>query len=126
MSDREDRTVEYRGSGFYVSVVVIVILGVILLVFALQNTADVTVKLFAIEVDLPLFGVAIGAGLVTLIIDQLVGLAWRHQRRRRLQDRRELTRLRAGTVSVDDEPESVNANADTNAEAPSPPNHDRS
>lgn len=102
MTHHDDRTVEYRGSGFYASVVLSVVLGAVLLVFALQNTADVTVKLFAGQVEMPLFGVALGAGLMTLIIDQLVGLAWRRQRRRRLEERNELARLKAESVAVDD------------------------
>jgi uncharacterized integral membrane protein len=120
VTDREQRTIEYRGSGFYVSVLLLVILGIVLLVFALQNTADVTVTLLGADLEVPLFGVAIGAGLVTLIIDQLVGLVWRRQRRQRLEDRSELARLRAETSTIEEvEP------VDGNDESAYAPEHDR-
>jgi uncharacterized integral membrane protein len=113
---QDQRTVEYRGSGFYVSVLMILLIGLILLVFALQNTADVTVTLLGADFEVPLFGVAIGAGLVTLALDQLVGLVWRRQQRQRLEERMELTRLRAQNESSDDVDSSYRGDAVVDAD----------
>jgi hypothetical protein len=48
-----------------------------------------------LEFTVPLFAVAIGAGLLTVILDELIGLVWRKQRRTRLEERAELVTLRA-------------------------------
>lgn len=92
--DRDTR-IEYRGTGFYVGLVVVLLLAVVLLILAVQNTQDVTVSFLGFEFTVPLFAVAIGAVLLAVILDELVGLVWRKQRRIRLEERAELERLRA-------------------------------
>lgn len=92
--DRETR-IEYRGTGFYVGLAVVLVLAVVLLILAVQNTQDVTVSFLAFEFTVPLFAVAIGAVLLAVILDELVGLVWRKQRRIRLEERAELEKLRA-------------------------------
>jgi uncharacterized integral membrane protein len=112
------RRVEYRGSGLYVSFVLIILIGALILFFALQNTEPVSVSLFGAQFDTPLFGVAIGAGLVALVLGELVGLVWRRQRRRRLTERRELDDLR---TAVGQEPDSVEVPAGEHASVTIPP-----
>lgn len=91
----QERSVEYRGTGFYVSVVFILLTAVILLILAVQNTAQVAVEFLAWEFELPLFAIIVGAGLIAVLLDELIGLVWRRQRRTRLEERAELERLRA-------------------------------
>jgi uncharacterized integral membrane protein len=93
--DGRDVRVEYRGTGFYVSLAVIFLAAVTFLILAVQNTGEVTVEILAFEFDLPLFAVILGAGLVAVILDELVGLVWRRQTRTRLAERAELRSLRA-------------------------------
>jgi uncharacterized integral membrane protein len=97
MSDGpENRTqVVYRGTGFYVGLAAILVFAVVLLIVAVQNTQDVTVAFLGLEFRVPLFAVAIGAGLLAVILDELIGLVWRHQRRTQLEERAELATLRA-------------------------------
>lgn len=104
-----DVRVEYRGTGFYVSLAIIFLAAVTLLILAVQNTAEVTVEILAFEFDLPLFAVILGTALIVVIIDELIGVVWRRQRRTRLEERAELQRLRAehkareGSTTVEDE-----------------------
>jgi uncharacterized integral membrane protein len=93
-TDRDVR-VEYRGTGFYVSLALIFLAALTLLVLAVQNTAVVTVEILTFEFDLPLFAVILGAGLVAVLLDELIGLVWRRQNRARLSDKAELQRLRS-------------------------------
>lgn len=87
--------VEYRGTGFYVSLVLIFLAALTFLVLAVQNTAVVTVEILAFEFDLPLFAVILGAGLIAVILVELIGVVWRRQNRIRLADEAELQRLRS-------------------------------
>jgi len=96
---RPEREVEYRGTGIYVSLAVILILVVALLVLALQNTDSVEFEFLWWDLEVPLFGLMLGGGLVAVVLDELIGLAWRRNRRRRLAERRELKRLRRDATS---------------------------
>jgi uncharacterized integral membrane protein len=87
--------VEYRGTGFYVSLAIIFLAAVTLLILAVQNTGEVTIEILALEFDLPLFAVILGTALIAVILDELIGVVWRRQQRTRLEERAELQRLRA-------------------------------
>lgn len=97
MSDTPDHKTQivYRGTGFYVGLAAILLFALVLLVLAVQNTQDVTVAFLGLEFTVPLFAVAIGAGLLAVILDELIGLVWRKQRRTRLEERAELETFRA-------------------------------
>lgn len=90
-----DVRVEYSGTGFYVSLAIIFLTAITLLILAVQNTREVTVEFLGLEFDLPLFAVILGTALIAVILDELIGVVWRRQRRTRLEERAELQRLRA-------------------------------
>ena len=90
-----DRRVEYRGTGFYLGLVAILVFALALLVLAVQNTQEVDVAFFGFVFTVPLFAVAIGAVILAVVLDELIGLVWRRQKRIRLEERAELDRLRA-------------------------------
>lgn len=92
--------VEYRGTGFYVGLVIILVAVVLLLILSVQNTRSVTLSFLGFDVEIPLFAVVIGAGLVAVVLDELVGLVWRSRRRRRLSERVELQRLRSAAAGA--------------------------
>lgn len=94
MSGKDDR-VEYRGTGFYVGLVAILLFALALLVLAVQNTQEVDVDFLGFTFTVPLFAVAIGAAILAVVLDELIGLVWRRRRRTRLEERAELDRLRA-------------------------------
>lgn len=104
-----DVRVEYRGTGFYVSLAIIFLAAVTLLILAVQNTGEVTIEILSWEFDLPLFAVILGTALIAVVLDELIGVVWRRQRRTRLGERAELQRLRAehkaqeGSATVEDE-----------------------
>lgn len=104
----EDNRVEYRGTGFYVGLVAILLFALALLVVAVQNTQEVDVDFFGLQFTVPLFAVAIGAALLAVVLDELIGLVWRRRRRTRLEERAELDRLRAvGAAKPSEEMEPV-------------------
>ena len=92
MSDR------YRGTGLYAGAITAIVVAAGLLVLAAQNTASVTVEWLWFEVTAPMFVWIIGAALLAIAIDELVGLAWRARVRARL------SRV-AASPSRDDDPE---------------------
>lgn len=120
-----DRRVEYRGTGFYLGLVAIILFAVALLVLAVQNTQEVDVEFFGFVFNVPLFAVAIGAALLAVILDELIGLVWRRQRRNRLEERAELVRLRASGPAeveeqIEEEPKPADVDLEQSGEAPSP------
>lgn len=118
----EDNRVEYRGTGFYVGVVAILLFALALLVLAVQNTQEVDIDFFGLEFTVPLFAVAIGAAILAIILDELIGLVWRRRRRIRLEERAELGRLRAAGAEPAVEgarvEEMTEMEAEASAEAP--------
>lgn len=95
MTDGKTPPVEYRGTGFYIGLLALLLFAVVLLVLSVQNTQNVTIDFLGWNFTIPLFGVAIGAALIAIVIDELVGLVWRRRRRSRLAERAELESLRA-------------------------------
>lgn len=90
-----DVKVEYRGTGFYVSLAVIFLTAITLLILAVQNTGEVTIQFLGFEFALPLFAVILGTALIAGILDEVIGVVWRRQQRTRLEEKAELQRLRA-------------------------------
>lgn len=43
-----------------------------------------------------MFALLLGAGLLGVLLDELIGLVWRQQRRKRMEEGAELDRLHAG------------------------------
>jgi uncharacterized integral membrane protein len=82
--DHNRGEIEYRGTGFYAGVVAALVIVSALLVFAVQNTGAVTVEFLWLDVTAPLFAWVIGASLLAVIADELVGLIWRDRERDRL------------------------------------------
>lgn len=76
--------VEYRGTGFYASVIAAIVITAALLALAGQNTADVTVEWLWFEMTAPLFVWIIGAALLAVAVDEIVGVVWRARARTRL------------------------------------------
>ena len=99
-----DKGVQYRGTGFYLGLVAILVFALVLLVLAVQNTQEVDVEFFGFVFTVPLFAVAIGAAILAIVLDELIGLVWRRQRRTRLEERAELDRLRAAGAPAAEEP----------------------
>jgi uncharacterized integral membrane protein len=98
-----DKRVEYRGTGFYVGLIAILLFALALLVLAVQNTQEVDVDFFGLVFTVPLFAVGIGAAILAVVLDELIGLMWRRQRRIRLEERAELNRLRAAGARPSEE-----------------------
>jgi uncharacterized integral membrane protein len=121
MSDSDQR-VQYRGTGFYVGLVAILLFALVLLVLAVQNTQEVEVAFFGFVFTVPLFAVAIGAAILAVILDELIGLVWRRQRRTRLEERAELDRFRAADAPAAEEPaEPVEAEIEPTEDQGDPP-----
>lgn len=83
-----------RGTGVSVALVVGVVLAVLAIVVAVQNTEDVNVDFLGWEVDAPLLAVILTAAVAGVLLDEILGFFWRRRRRGQLADRAELRRLR--------------------------------
>jgi uncharacterized integral membrane protein len=84
----------YRGTGVSAALIIGIVLAVLALILAIQNTKNTTVKVFAADYEAPLVVVILAAGLAGVILDEIVGFFWRRLRRRRLAESAELRRLR--------------------------------
>lgn len=85
----------FVGTGLFWGLVVGALLTVVVIILAAQNTQQVTVKFLPFEIGTPLIVVLLVALLVGVILDEIVGWAYRARRRRTLTDKEELKRLRA-------------------------------
>jgi uncharacterized integral membrane protein len=91
-ADAERRV--FVGTGLFWGLIVGVILAVLVVFFAAQNTQDSTVKLFWWNWSSPLFVVILISLILGIVLDEIVGLVYRARRRRRLAEKEELQRLR--------------------------------
>jgi len=85
---------QFVGTGVFWGLVVGVVLAVIVIVFASQNTQAAQVNVAGWDWSAPLFVVVLIALLVGIVLDEIVGLLFRARRRRRLAEKAELHRLR--------------------------------
>jgi uncharacterized integral membrane protein len=74
--------------------VAFIVISVVVIVLSAQNTQVVNVKSFWWEAEAPLVVIILVTVLITVILDELVGLLIRWQRRKRDADRDELRQLR--------------------------------
>jgi len=85
----------FVGTGLFWGLVIGGLLAVIVIILAAQNTQQVTVKFLPTEIGTPLIVVILASLLVGIILDEIVGWAYRARRRRTLTEKEELKRLRA-------------------------------
>ncbi len=71
-----------------------VVLAILVIVIAAQNTGNISVNFLIWEVDAPLVVVILAAGVAGVLLDETLGFFWRRHRRRHLTERTELRRLR--------------------------------
>jgi uncharacterized integral membrane protein len=74
--------------------VFLLLLALLIVVFAVQNTQSVRIQFLAWEGRFPLAIVIIAVVVATIILDELLGLVFRRRRRKRVAERAELERLR--------------------------------
>jgi uncharacterized integral membrane protein len=89
-----EETPVFRGTGISAGLVAGVVLAILAIIVAVQNTDDVNVDFLAWEVDTPLVVVILAAAVAGVVLDETLGFFWRRRRRRSLGDRAELRRLR--------------------------------
>ena len=85
----------YKGSGFRWSLLLGAVLTVAIIILILQNFEPVTFEFLTWTIDAPLAALLLGAVLLAVLIDELVGYFWRAQRRRTKRKLAELKALKA-------------------------------
>jgi uncharacterized integral membrane protein len=70
------------------------ILALLLVVFAVQNTQSVELRFLGFEGSYPLVIIIVTVVVVTVILDEILGFVMSRRRARRARDRKELERLR--------------------------------
>ena len=87
----------FVGTGFFWGLVTGVLLTAIVIVFAAQNTASIEVRFLGWKFATPLIVLILGSLLIGVILDEIAGVVYRRRRRRILNEREELKRLRKET-----------------------------
>jgi uncharacterized integral membrane protein len=82
------------GSGLSWGVALFLIFALLIVVFVVQNTANVPVKFLSWEGSFPLPLLVVVTALLAIVADEIVGLIRRRRRRTRLAEREELERYR--------------------------------
>ncbi len=92
-----DRVVERvpTGTGLRWGLILGIILAIPLIVFLAQNTQSVTINFLAWTGQVPLVAVLGATVILTIVIDELIGLAVRSRRRKAIVEHQELQRLRS-------------------------------
>jgi uncharacterized integral membrane protein len=95
----ETASVEIRervfvGTGLFWGLIFGVVLALAVIILAAQNTANITVSFLGWDFSTPLIVLILGALFIGVVVDELFGLVYRKRRRRTLNDRDELQRLR--------------------------------
>lgn len=85
----------FAGTGLFWGLIVVLLLGVSIVILAAQNPEPVELRWLGFQMDVSLVAVILATAVVAVILDQLIGLAWRRRRRQVLAEREELRRLRA-------------------------------
>jgi uncharacterized integral membrane protein len=91
-----DRKV-FVGTGFFWGLIVGLVLATMVIILAAQNTASVTVHFLGWRIETPLIVLILGALLIGIILDEIAGAIYRRRRRRILNERAELERLRGAS-----------------------------
>ncbi|MFZ0493839.1 MAG: lipopolysaccharide assembly protein LapA domain-containing protein [Acidimicrobiia bacterium] len=92
-----DKERVFIGTGLFWGLVFGVLLAVVVIILAAQNTGNTIVKFLGWDFSTPLIAVILAALLVGVVLDELVGLIYRARRRRTLTDRKELERLQTNS-----------------------------
>jgi uncharacterized integral membrane protein len=87
----------FVGTGFFWGLVFGLLITAVVIVFAAQNTASVEVRFLGWRFATPLIVLILGSVLAGVVIDEVVGLIYRRRKRRILNEREELKRLRKQT-----------------------------
>ena len=89
---------EFHGTGLYWSLLLGLILATVILIGIVQNSQSVQVRYLVWHLNTPLIVVLLVTIVASVLLTALVGVAWRHRRRRQLADREELRGLRTRTA----------------------------
>lgn len=77
-------TPKREGLGFAPGVVALLVAGGLLLALIAQNGTETRLDLLWFHLKLPLSVLVLGSALIAVVLDEAVGLIWRHRRRRLL------------------------------------------
>lgn len=88
----------YKGSGMRWGLLGGLILVVLILILAAQNTQSVDFSFLTWEVTAPLSALILGSAVIAVILDELAGWIWGIRRRRQLRHNAELKQLKAETT----------------------------
>ncbi len=83
------------GTGLRWGLILGIVLAIPLVIFLAQNTQSVTINFLTWSGQVPLVAVLGVTVIVTIVIDEVIGLAVRARRRKAIADRQELERLRS-------------------------------
>lgn len=97
--DTDQRTHREPSAGVPWRLAVFLVLAVAIVVFAVQNTQAVELRLLGWTWQLPLVIIILIAVVLSVLLDEILGGLFKRRRRRRRHEREELRRLRGDSRS---------------------------
>lgn len=85
----------YKGAGVRWGLLGGLLLAVLIVVLAAQNTASVEFAFLNFSFTAPLSAIILGTAVIAVVLDELAGWIWGIQKRRRLRNKAELKQLKA-------------------------------
>jgi len=93
-----DQIREFVGTGVFWATALILIFAASVIAVVVQNTHDVPFEFLWIDTEVPLLTVILFSALISVVCVEVATAVWRLRRRRVLNEREELRRLRGGEV----------------------------
>ncbi len=85
----------YKGAGVRWGLLGGLLLVVLIIVLAAQNTDDVEFAFFALSITAPLSAIILGTAVIAVVIDELAGWIWGIRKRRQLRSKAELKQFKS-------------------------------
>jgi len=85
----------YKGAGVRWGLLGGLVLAVLIIVLAVQNTDDVEFAFLTFSITAPLSAVILGTAVIAVVIDELAGWIWGIRKRRGLRSKEELKQFKA-------------------------------
>lgn len=79
-----------QGAGWSTTLILGVVLMILVIVLAVQNTESTHFQFLGWDANSPLLVLLLISALIGVVFDEIAGLLWRHRRRRQIAEREEL------------------------------------
>lgn len=96
----DKQKVAIPGAGFSATLAAGLVVALVVIVLAFQNTENAVVEFLTWDRSMPLVVIILGAALAGVVLDEVGGFFWRHHRRQQIAQKLELDALRSAGSNV--------------------------